>query len=68
VNKTNYIISRDKGEEIGEIPRVSIDNCQINSVTCSKFLGIVINEKTTWTDHIGIIREKIRQMLEYQNI
>lgn len=59
IKKTNYIIFHNRRKKIGLIPEVAIDNCKINSVTCSKFLGVIINENLTWTDHIETIKKKI---------
>ena len=47
VKKTNYIIFRNKSKAIGKIPDIVIDKCKINSVTSSKFLGVIINENLT---------------------
>jgi hypothetical protein len=59
IKKTNYMIFHNRRKKIGLIPEVVIDNCKINSVTCSKFLGVIINENLTWTDHIETIKKKL---------
>ena len=59
VKKTIYIIFHNKSKKIGKIPEIVIDNFKINSVTSSKFLGVIVNENLTWTDHIETIRKKI---------
>ena len=58
VKKTNYIIFRNKSKKIGKIPEI-VYNWKINSVTSSKFLGVIINENLTWTDHIETIKKKV---------
>jgi hypothetical protein len=59
IKKTNYMIFQNRRKKIELIPEVVIDNCKINSVTCSKFLGVIINENLTWTDHIETIKKKL---------
>ena len=58
VKKTNYSTFRKKNKKNGKIPEIVSDNCKINSVTSSKFLGVIINENLTWTDHTETIKKK----------
>ena len=36
-----------------------MNNCTINSVHCTKFLGLIIDDKLTWSDHIREITKKV---------
>ena len=37
----------------------SIDNCEIDMVYKTKFLGVVIDSKLNWKDHIAIVKSKL---------
>jgi len=39
-----------------------IDECIIERVTNTKFLGVYIDECLTWTNHIDIIANKIAKI------
>jgi len=39
--------------------RVSIDNSQLERVRQTKFLGVIINEKLTWDDHVSLLCNKV---------
>ena len=45
--------------------RLTVNDCVIERVTTFKlaYLGIVINEKLSWTDHIEFVRKKVNQRL-----
>ena len=40
-------------------PTVSINNVQINSVNEAKFLGVILDEKLTWSSHIKALKVKM---------
>lgn len=59
IKKTNYVIFRTKTKIIKNKPIIKIDNIEIEQVTKTKFLGVIINETLTWNDHIVFIKQKI---------
>jgi hypothetical protein len=59
VKKNNFIIFRSKNKKLKQIPEIKIDNTKIDQVSCTKFLGVIINETLTWCDHIKLIRQKV---------
>ena len=61
VSKTNCMIfgRPDKPEH----HRVYIDNIVIERVNCNKFLGVLIDSKLSWSDHVSYIRHKISKNL-----
>ena len=61
VSKTNCMIfgRPDKPEH----HRVYIDNIVIERVNCNKFLGVLIDSKLSWSDHVSYIRHKMSKNL-----
>ena len=61
VSKTNCMIfgRPDKPEH----HRVYIDNIVIERVNCKKFLGVLIDSKLSWSDHVSYIRHKMSKNL-----
>ena len=43
--------------------RLTVNDCVIERETTFTYLGIVINEKLSWTDHIEFVRKKVNQRL-----
>ena len=43
--------------------RVYIDNIVIERVNCNKFLGVIIDSKLSWSDHVSYIRHKMSKNL-----
>ena len=43
--------------------KISIDNVDIHKVHCSKFLGVYIDCKLKWFEHVNSIRTKIAKNL-----
>ena len=61
LKKTKYIIFCNKYQRkfIPNDVVLKIDDTLIERVGSTKFLGIIINEKITWHDHIQAIKDKI---------
>jgi hypothetical protein len=63
VTKTNYIIfSKSKVLSANLLP-LTINNTVIDRVYSLKFLGIVIDDKLSWSEHIKYIRGKISRSI-----
>jgi len=57
LKKTNYMLfSR---QHVQQSPTVSINNVQINRVNEAKFLGVILEEKLTWSSHIKALKVKM---------
>ena len=63
ISKTNYIVFRQKNKKLSNVPDILIDNNKIDMVHSSKFLGVIINERLTFCDHIKLIKQKISKSL-----
>jgi uncharacterized protein YunC (DUF1805 family) len=62
INKTKFmIISRSKNYTVNNTPK--INGIEIERVDCYKYLGLIIDEKLKWTEHIKYIKKKINPMI-----
>ena len=60
VNKTNFMVFAAKNKKVvGEEPKISIENRNIERVYKTKFLGAVIDSKLNWHYHIDYIANRI---------
>jgi hypothetical protein len=60
VSKTKYIIFNPKNKNISQPNRLLIRGAEIERVRYMKYLGLMIDEKMDWTEHIPYIKTKIR--------
>jgi hypothetical protein len=63
VSKTKYIIFNPKNKNIPQPNRLLVRGAEIERVRCIKYLGLMIDEKMDWTEHISYIKTKIRPFL-----
>ena len=57
ISKTHFMLF--KGNKTAHYyPKISVDNKYITQVNCTKFLGIMIDDKSTWKHHIEYISKK----------
>ena len=61
VSKTNCMIFGRSNQP--DHHRVYIDNIEIERVNCNKFLGVIIDSKLSWSDHVSYIRHKMSKNL-----
>ena len=59
IKKTNFILFRTRNKKINCRPEIKVDNVAVTQVTCTKFLGVLINETLTWNDHIRSVLNKV---------
>ena len=60
VNKTNFMVFAAKNKKVvGEEPKISIENRDIERVYKTKFLGVVIDSKLNWRFHTDYIANRI---------
>ena len=62
ISKTNYIIFGSKHLPSADLI-VKIDEVLLTQVDCTKFLGVLVDAKTTWKSHIALIAKKISRGL-----
>ena len=65
VAKTNFMIFGNKRYE--ENYMVSIDGININRVYVTKFLGVHIDSKLNWNEHISVIKTKVAKNVSIMN-
>ena len=62
VKKTNYMLfhPRAKSDDLPLVlPQLSISNTPISKVSNTKFLGVIIDENLSWSNHINTAENKI---------
>ena len=45
-----------------------MDNIAINQETSTKFLGVIINQSSSWNDHIAIVKQKVSKSIGIKHI
>ena len=59
IKKTNFIIFRSKNKRLIYDSDIKIDNVPVTNVQKTKFLGVIINQSLTWSDHIAAVKQKV---------
>jgi len=67
LKNTHYIFFTKKPKRQDNIINIKIDNVPLQRVQKTRFLGVVINEKLSWSDHIDTISGKISKGLGILN-
>ena len=57
LKKTNYMLFSRKS--IANLPRVVMNNVNITRVDKAKFLGVILDDKLSWTAHIDAMKTKM---------
>lgn len=60
VSKTVYMISTSQNNNLDF--RINIDNIVLNQVNDIKFLGVIIDDKLTWKQHLYYLNNKLSQI------
>ncbi len=50
------------------MPHLKIGKCEIECVELSKFLGLMINNKHVWHDHVEYISSKASHMIYFLSL
>ena len=58
MSKTHYMVFHKSKHKITQAHLI-LDNIQIKQTHFTKFLGVIIDDKLTWTRHISYIKNKI---------
>lgn len=60
IDKTNYIIFKHLNKKYSsEEAKVFINDTEIQQVTQTKFLGVIVDEALSWKNHIALVSKKI---------
>lgn len=59
ISKTNYIIFKAKNKKITDFEPLHINSQQIKRSHCEKYLGLLLDESLSWTNHIEKIKSKL---------
>ena len=62
IKKTHYMVFTSK-KKTSDPLNIHIDECCIDKVNCTKFLGVYIDDKLNWKKHISYISGKISRGL-----
>ena len=63
IKKTHFVIFHFRQKRIDQVVNIKIDDKNIDQVTSTKFLGVIINENLTWSDHINVLLNKTNKSL-----
>ena len=60
LEKTNFSIFHTNHKKIPDnYNSIKMENTQINRVTSTKYLGIILDDKLNWNDHIKLLNSKL---------
>ena len=67
LDKTNYMIFKLNSKDLNTITKnryhVSINNHILHKVNCVKYLGLLVDDNLTWSDHISKLCKKLRSFI-----
>lgn len=63
IKKTNFMLFKARNKSIAHHITVQIDGTILNQVTSTKFLGVILNENLTWSDHIQLVQQKVMKSI-----
>ena len=63
IGKTNCMLFAPKGKYISLHNKIFIDECPINEVVETKFLGVIIDNRLTWASHVQYMKNKVAKSL-----
>ena len=58
-SKANFKVFTSSTRPLGDLNTIRIDNIVISRVHSTKFLGVIIDDKLTWSDHITTITKTV---------
>ena len=58
MTNTNFVIFHSRQRYITSDIHLHIDGMLIEKVVANKFLGVILNENRTWTDHVKVVLNK----------
>jgi hypothetical protein len=61
IKKTHFILFHFRQKDVPPKIIIKIDNCELERVSSTKFLGIILNENLSWKTHISTLASKINK-------
>ena len=62
--KTSYMLfGRKKMDTVANVSSIILNNCVLERVESTKFLGVIVDDKLNWNEHISYVSLKISQIL-----
>ena len=58
INKTNFLVFSLKKKQMSNL-KLNIHNQNIQKVNATKFLGVIIDDKLSWFNHVQYVETKI---------
>ena len=58
INKTNFLVFSLKKKQMSNL-KLNIHNQNIQKVSATKFLGVIIDDKLSWFNHVQYVETKI---------
>ena len=62
LSKTHFILFRSKRNKTDKRISLKIDEQTVTQVKFTKFLGVFINERLSWKEHINIVVNKLSKL------
>jgi hypothetical protein len=63
VSKTHFMVFSPTRKKPVQIPSLKIENSEITRVMHTKFLGVILDDKLSWNQHVSYIKGKISKSL-----
>ena len=61
LSKTNFMLFTNSRKD--QNVSISINNCEIDMVYKTKFLGVMIDSKLNWKDHVAMVKSKLSKSI-----
>lgn len=61
-NKSNFIIFKTQQSNAVSQNGLTLNHKNVNLTTCTRFLGIIIDESLTWTSHVNELAKKLNSI------
>ena len=62
INKTNYMCSINKLQPYLDSRKLKIDGLEVSRVQVNKFLGVLVDEKLSWSNHINAVCKNVSKI------
>jgi hypothetical protein len=67
ISKNNFILFNKQKNDKTSTLKLQIENNEITQVQSSKFLGVIIDKKLNWLEHIALVANKVSKSLGVLN-
>lgn len=66
-SKTKSMVIHSSRRNIDRRLQLRVDGLDVEQVHCFKFLGVLINDTLTWSDHVNMVCNKVARSLSLQH-